>query len=58
MDERPQLEKNPGFFRDLVQYLVRNRKWWLVPVVVVLLLMGGLLILGGTGAAPFIYTLF
>jgi len=52
------LEKNPGFWKDLVSFLMQNKKWWLVPVVVVTLLVGVLIILGSTAAAPFIYTLF
>jgi hypothetical protein len=52
------LEKNPGFWKDLVSFLLQNKKWWLVPVVLVTLLVGVLIILGSTAAAPFIYTLF
>jgi hypothetical protein len=55
---RNELEKNPSFFRELIQFMGQNKKWWLIPIVVVLVLMGALLILGGTAAAPFIYTLF
>ncbi|MBL9136084.1 MAG: hypothetical protein JNK85_09460 [Verrucomicrobiales bacterium] len=40
-----------GFLRD-------NKKWWLLPIAIVLLLFGILVLLAGTGAAPFIYTLF
>jgi hypothetical protein len=47
-----------GFFAELFAFLRHNKKWWLTPIVVLLLLLGGLVILGGTGAAPFIYTLF
>jgi hypothetical protein len=50
--------KSRGAFGELVDFLRHNKKWWLIPIVVVLLLMGVLVILGGTGAAPFIYTLF
>ena len=40
-------------------YFVRNnRKWWLLPLLIPVLLLGGLMLLAGTGAAPFIYTLF
>ncbi|MBI3882123.1 MAG: hypothetical protein HY301_18945 [Verrucomicrobia bacterium] len=38
--------------------LRQNKKYWLVPLIAVLLLFGLLIILGATGAAPFIYTLF
>jgi len=58
MTQNHELRKNRGFFQDLVQFLFENKKWWLAPIVVVILLIGVLLILGGTGVAPFIYTLF
>jgi hypothetical protein len=43
---------------ELCDFLRHNKKWWLTPIVVMLLLVGALVILGGTAAAPFIYTLF
>ena len=33
-------------------------KWWLIPILAIMLILGALVFLGGTGAAPFIYTLF
>lgn len=47
-----------GFFREFWLFLKENKKWWLLPILVAFLLMGALLLAGGTGAAPFIYTLF
>lgn len=47
-----------NFLKEFVDFLRENKKWWLLPIVVVLLLFGLLIILGATGAAPFIYTLF
>jgi len=47
-----------GFFREFWIFLKENKKWWLVPILLAFLLMGALLLAGGTGAAPFIYTLF
>jgi hypothetical protein len=47
-----------GFLQEFVDYLKNNKKWWLTPIVIVLLLVGALVVLGGTAAAPFIYTLF
>lgn len=44
-----------GEFGDLMR---ENKKWWLAPIVISVLLLGALVLLGGTGAAPFIYTLF
>jgi hypothetical protein len=43
---------------DFWHLLRRTHKWWLVPLVLVLLAFGALMLLGGTAAAPFIYTLF
>ena len=40
-----------GFLKD-------NKKWWLAPIVISILGLGLLVLLGGTAAAPFIYTLF
>ena len=45
-------ESSPGFLRELFDFLRHNKKWWLTPIVVMLVL------LGGSTAAPFIYTLF
>ena len=47
-----------GFLRDYLDFLVHNKKWWMLPILAALLLLGGVIILGGTGAAPFIYSLF
>jgi hypothetical protein len=47
-----------GFFREFFDFLRENKKWWLIPIVVVLVLLGLLMLAGGTGAAPFIYSLF
>ena len=47
-----------GTLGELIDFLRHNKKWWLTPIVIMLLLVGALVILGGTGAAPFIYTLF
>ncbi len=43
---------------EFVEFLGQNKKWWLAPIVVSVLLLGALVLLGGTAAAPFIYTLF
>lgn len=61
--ERENLEKlaeseGQGVLSELVRMLATNKKWWLVPILVVLVAVGALILAGGTGAAPFIYTLF
>lgn len=47
-----------SLFQEFVQMLKYNKKYWMIPLVFMLLGFGVLLILGSTGAAPFIYTLF
>ena len=45
--------------RELMDFLVENRKWWLGTIVVLLLLLGTLLVLTeGSALAPFIYAIF
>lgn len=51
-------QSSPGIIREFVDFLRYNKKWWLTPILLVLLLVGTLIALGGTAAAPFIYTLF
>ena len=51
-------EKSPGLVREFLDFLLENKAWWLAPIILVLLLVGILVFLGGTAAAPFIYTLF
>ncbi len=51
-------EPSVGILREFLDFLVHNKKWWLAPIVLVLLLLGLLVFLGGTGLAPFIYTVF
>lgn len=46
-------------FRDLWQFLMKRKKFWLIPVIVILLFISVLIIFGSTSSlAPFIYTLF
>ena len=51
-------KKSPGLLAEFLYFLLHNKKWWLAPIIVVLLALGLIAVLGGTGAAPFIYTLF
>lgn len=50
--------KRHGLARELWNFALQTRKWWLLPIIVVLLGIGLIIVLGGTAAAPFIYTLF
>jgi hypothetical protein len=44
--------------REVWDFLVDNKKWWMLPIVVIFAFFGALMLLGGTPAAPFIYSLF
>jgi hypothetical protein len=44
--------------KEFIDFVFENKKWWLIPILLVLGLVGLLAVLGTTGAAPFIYTLF
>ncbi len=50
--------RRTGIVREFWDFLKHNKKWWLLPILVALALLGILVILGGTGLAPFIYTVF
>lgn len=47
-----------NFMSELFDFILSNKAYFIAPIIVVLLLVGLLIILGGTKAAPFIYTLF
>jgi len=48
-----------SFLKELVQFLMARKKYWLVPIFLVLFIFGGLIVLvKGSAVAPFIYTLF
>jgi len=51
-------EKEGSLVSELIGFMSENKKWWLSPIIAILLLLGALIFLGGSGIAPFIYTLF
>ena len=50
--------KQVGIVREFWDFLKHNKKWWLTPIILSLLLIALIVITTGSGAAPFIYTLF
>ena len=47
------------FFRDVLQFFLRRKKFWLLPLIIVLLLFGVLVVMtSGSAIAPFIYSVF
>ena len=55
---RQATESDPGLLAELWDFLVHNKKWWLLPIFIVLGLVGALVLLSSSAAAPFIYPLF
>ena len=56
--ERAGQRPPPGVIREFLLFLRTNKKFWLIPLLTGLLLIGVVALLGGTAAAPFIYSLF
>jgi len=48
-----------SFIKELWQFMLVRKKFWLLPILLVLALFGSLIVLSqGSAVAPFIYTLF
>ena len=47
-----------GLIGEFFGFMRENATWWLLPFLIVFGLLGVALVLGSTGAAPFIYTMF
>ena len=56
--EKASQNEKDNLLKEYVDFLKQNKKWWLIPILLSFLFFGLLLVLGGSGAAPFIYTLF
>ena len=56
--ERAGQQKQLSLVGEFFVFVRENKTWWLIPILLALGLVGLLVILGSTGAAPFIYTLF
>ena len=47
------------FLKDLLQFFMQRKKFWLLPLVLVLLLFGVLVVMtSGSAIAPFTYSVF
>jgi hypothetical protein len=48
-----------SFIKELWQFMLIRKKFWLLPIMLMMALFGALIVLSqGTAVAPFIYTLF
>ncbi len=44
---------------EIIQFLIKRKKYWLLPIILIMFILGGLIVLTeGTAVAPFIYTIF
>lgn len=56
--QRAGAESRQSLVSEFWSFLKANGKWWLLPILVCMALMAALVLLAGSGAAPFIYTVF
>ncbi len=47
-----------SFLAEYWEFLVTNKKWWLIPIVSVLFLVGALVVLSSSTAGVFLYPFF
>ncbi len=52
------MAKRQSLISELIQFIKDNKAYWIAPIIIMLLLVGVLVLVGGSKAAPFIYTLF
>jgi len=52
------MAKRTGVVHEFWLFMKANKAYWLAPIIIVLLLLIVVIVLGSTGAAPFIYTIF
>lgn len=46
-------------FKEIISFLMDNKKFWILPIVIVFVLVGILVVTAqSTPVAPFIYTMF
>ncbi|MFQ8757193.1 MAG: DUF5989 family protein [Alistipes putredinis] len=46
------------FIKEVLLFIIKERKWWLVPLVFVLIIVSLLVVFADSAVAPFIYSLF
>ncbi|CCZ15330.1 DUF5989 family protein [Leyella lascolaii] len=44
--------------KEIIQYVISQRKWWLAPIVFLLFLVALFVFFADSAVAPFIYSLF
>lgn len=56
--EKASTEKHRSLIAEFLDMVKAHKKYWLIPLIAALLVLGLITLLGGSAAAPFIYTLF
>jgi hypothetical protein len=56
--EKEAATSRPSLAGELWHLLATNKKWWLLPILLCLGALALLAFFAGTGAAPFVYTIF
>ena len=47
------------FFKELAQFLITRKRFWLIPLMLILLILSVIIVLSSSSAlSPFIYSLF
>ncbi|NIS78874.1 MAG: hypothetical protein GTO14_01310 [Anaerolineales bacterium] len=58
-DTRSSFRSRLGILSELLAFLWKRKRWWLIPMVSMLILLVLVLVFAqGSAIAPFIYTLF
>jgi len=53
-----QLVSTMSFIKEILTFIVNEKKWWLAPLIFILLIVSLLVIFADSAVAPFIYSLF
>jgi hypothetical protein len=47
-----------GLVADFLEYLMENKKWWILPIIIGILLLMLLILVSAPAVLPFIYPIF
>jgi len=56
--EQAAQQRAPNVIVEFMDFLLHNKKWWLIPIILVLLVFSVFIALTSSALAPFIYVLF
>lgn len=47
-----------SFIKEILTFILKEKKWWLAPLICILLIVSLLVMFANSPVAPFIYSLF